>query len=164
MIYLVDTHFFCVIGLVGGTCNNAMIFIFPPWCAMFHAGSAVGTVRGLYGYSIGTIRVLFGTLWVLYGYSVGTRLSLRRIHRAHGHSRGLHDGYCLGTSRVLFGYFMGTQRVLFGYFTGTVWVLHGYSTGTVWVHHGYSTGTIWVLYGYSIGTRVPLITAGFTCG
>jgi amino acid permease len=24
-------HFFCVIGLVGGTCSNAMIFIFPPW-------------------------------------------------------------------------------------------------------------------------------------
>ena len=31
MIWLIGTHFFCVIGLVGGTCNNAMIFIFPPW-------------------------------------------------------------------------------------------------------------------------------------
>lgn len=30
-IWLVGDHFFCVIGLVGGTCNNAMIFIFPPW-------------------------------------------------------------------------------------------------------------------------------------
>jgi len=31
VIWLVGTHFFCVISLVGGTCNNAMIFIFPPW-------------------------------------------------------------------------------------------------------------------------------------
>ena len=31
MIWLVGDGFFCVIGLVGGTCNNAMIFIFPPW-------------------------------------------------------------------------------------------------------------------------------------
>jgi len=31
MIWLIGDHFFCVIGLVGGTCNNAMIFIFPPW-------------------------------------------------------------------------------------------------------------------------------------
>jgi amino acid permease len=30
-IWLIGDHFFCVIGLVGGTCNNAMIFIFPPW-------------------------------------------------------------------------------------------------------------------------------------
>ena len=31
MIWAIGTHFFCVMGLVGGTCNNAMIFIFPPW-------------------------------------------------------------------------------------------------------------------------------------
>jgi len=31
MIWLIGSHFFCVMGLVGGTCNNAMIFIFPPW-------------------------------------------------------------------------------------------------------------------------------------
>lgn len=30
-IWLVGGNFYCVIGLVGGTCNNAMIFIFPPW-------------------------------------------------------------------------------------------------------------------------------------
>ena len=31
VIWLVGSHFYCVIGIVGGTCNNAMIFIFPPW-------------------------------------------------------------------------------------------------------------------------------------
>lgn len=31
VIKLAGTHFFCVIGLVGGTCSCAMIFIFPPW-------------------------------------------------------------------------------------------------------------------------------------
>jgi amino acid permease len=30
-IWAIGDHFFCVIGLVGGTCNNAMIFIFPPY-------------------------------------------------------------------------------------------------------------------------------------
>lgn len=30
-IWVIGSNFFCVIGLVGGTCNNAMIFIFPPW-------------------------------------------------------------------------------------------------------------------------------------
>ena len=31
VIWIVGDRFYCVIGLVGGTCNNAMIFIFPPW-------------------------------------------------------------------------------------------------------------------------------------
>ena len=31
VVYAAGDHFFCVIGLVGGTCSNAMIFIFPPW-------------------------------------------------------------------------------------------------------------------------------------
>lgn len=31
VIWVAGDHFFCVIGLVGGTCSNAMIFIFPPW-------------------------------------------------------------------------------------------------------------------------------------
>ena len=30
LIWAIGGHFFCVMGLVGGTCNNAMIFIFPP--------------------------------------------------------------------------------------------------------------------------------------
>ena len=31
VVWAVGHHFYCVIGLVGGTCNNAMIFIYPPW-------------------------------------------------------------------------------------------------------------------------------------
>eukprot|EP00937_MAST-01D_sp_MAST-1D-sp2_P003812 g3812.t1 len=29
-IWAIGSHFYCVVGIVGGTCNNAMIFVFPP--------------------------------------------------------------------------------------------------------------------------------------